>query len=231
MKFSGSGTLSKIKLDDTISSSGSLRMDGDIECLGFRSSGSARGEGNLIVHGDFRSSGSFNLHGALHGDGNARSSGSATITEGINIKKVLENSGSLRVGGGVEAIQGIRFSGSSRVDGELNSEETIEIDGSTTVKGSIKAKKVYIGTHTHMSGKKVTKHPYKVFGNIFATDDLELINTFVESDVRGRNVKIGKRTEIMGKVYYIDNIEVDPKAILTHEPIQISELTEEKILK
>jgi len=231
MKFSGSGTLSKMKYEDIIKSSGSLRMNGDIECLGFRSSGSARGEGNLIVHGDFKSSGSFNLHGALHGDGNAKSSGSATITKGINIKGVLENSGSLRVGNGVDAIQGIRFSGSSRVDGELNSEETIEINGSTTVKGSVKAKKVFIGTQTHFGGKKVTKHPYKVFGNIFATDDLEIINTFVEKDVRGRNVKIGKKTEILGKVYYIDNIEVDPKAVLAHEPIQISEITEEKIQK
>ena len=79
MKISGSGTLNKMKLDDTISSSGSVRIDGDVECLGFRSSGSARGEGNLIVHGDFKSSGSFNLRGGLQADGNAKSSGSATI--------------------------------------------------------------------------------------------------------------------------------------------------------
>ncbi len=231
MRISGSGTLSKMNINDTIRSSGSVRMDGDIECLGFSSSGSARGEGNLIVHGNFKSSGSFNLNGALHGDGNARSSGSATINKGINIKGVLENSGSLRVVNGVEAIQGIRFSGSSRVDGGLNSEEIIEINGSTTVKGSIKAKKVFIGTQTHFGGKKVKKHPYKVFGNIFATDDLELINTFVEKDVRGRNVKIGRRTEIAGNVYYIDTIDIDPKATLAHEPIQISEITEEKIQK
>ena len=231
MKFSGSGSLSKMKYEDTIASSGSLRMDGDIECLGFRSSGSARGEGNLIVHGNFKSSGSFNLNGALKGEGNAKSSGSATINNGINIKGVLENSGSLRVGGGVEATQGIRFSGSSRVDGGLNSDEIIEIDGSTTVKGDIKAKKVLFGSLTHYGGKKVKKHPYKVFGNIFAADDLELINTFVEKDVRGRNVKIGKRTEIMGNVYYIDTIEIDPKATLAHDPIQISEVPEEKIQK
>ena len=231
MKFSGSGSLSKMKYEDTIASSGSLRMDGDIECLGFRSSGSARGEGNLIVHGNFKSSGSFNLNGVLYGDGNARSSGSATINKGINIKGVLENSGSLRVGGGVEAVQGIRFSGSSRVDGSLTSEEIIEIDGSTTVKGDIKAKRVLFGTLTHNGGNRVKKHPYKVFGNIFATDDLELINTFVEKDVRGRNVIIGRRTEIGGNVYYIDTIEIDPKATLAHKPIQISEVTEEKIQK
>jgi len=231
MKISGSGTLSKMNIDDTIISSGSVRMTGDIECLGFRSSGSARGEGNLTVHGDFKSSGSFNLHGALHGDGNAKSSGSATIEKGIAVKGTLENSGSLRVGNGVEALKGIRFSGSSRVDGELNSEENIEIDGSTTVKGSIKAKNVFFGINTRFSGKKVVRHPFKVFGNIFAGKNLELINTFVEGDVRGRNVRIGKKTEIMGKVYYIDTIEVDPKATLAHEPVQISEIAKNKIQK
>jgi len=231
MKISGSGTLSKMNIEDTIVSSGSVKMDGDIECLGFRSSGSARGEGNLTVHGDFKSSGSFNLRGALHGDGNVKSSGSATIEKEIKVNGALENSGSLRVGNGIEAIQGIRFSGSTRVNGGLSSEETIEIDGSTTVKGDIKATKVLIGIQTNLSGKKSNKHPYKVFGNIFATDDLELIYTFVEKDVRGRNVKIGKKTEISGNVYYIDTIEVDAKATLAHEPIQISEISENKLDK
>jgi len=42
-------------------------------------------------------------------------------------------------------------------------------------------------------------------------------------------VKIGKRTKVLGKVYYIDNIEVDVKATLAHEPIQISEIGEDKL--
>ncbi|MBY9013151.1 MAG: hypothetical protein KGD70_12320 [Candidatus Lokiarchaeota archaeon] len=231
MKISGSGTLSKMTIEDNIVSSGSLKMDGDIECLGFRSSGSARGEGNLTVHGDIKNSGSFRIIGALNADGNARFSGSSTIGEEINIKGELENSGSLRVGNGVEALQGIRFSGSTRVDGGLKSDETIEIDGSTTVRGSIKANNVLIGTQTNSGGKKVSKHPYKVYGNIFSANDMEIINTFVEGDVRGRNVIIGRRTEITGNIYYIESIEIDPKATLNHEPIQISEITEDKIQK
>ena len=231
MKISGSGTLSKMKLDDTISSSGSVRIDGDVECLGFRSSGSARGEGNLIVHGNFKSSGSFNLRGALHGDGNARSSGSATFEKELNVKGKLEKSGSLRVGNGIVALKSIRFSGSTRVDGGLNSDGVIEIDGSTTIRGDIKATDVLFGINAPFSGKRGAKHPYKVFGNIFAENELELINTFVEGDVRGRNVKIGRKTEVTGEVYYIDSIEVHPKATLAHKPIQISEISEAKLIK
>ncbi|NVM45638.1 MAG: polymer-forming cytoskeletal protein [Candidatus Lokiarchaeota archaeon] len=231
MKISGSGTLSKMNLNDTISSSGSVRITGEVECLGFRSSGSAKGDGNLIVHGDFKSSGSFNLRGALNTDGSARSSGSATIEKELFVKGKLESSGSLRVGNGVEALEGIRFSGSSRVDGGIISEKVIEIDGSTTIRGDIKANDVLFGTNAPFSGKRGVKHPYKVFGKIFAENELELINTFVDGDVRGREVKIGRKTEVTGKVYYIDSIEVDPKTTLAHQPIQISEITEDKITK
>jgi cytoskeletal protein CcmA (bactofilin family) len=87
---------------------------------------------------------------------------------------------------------------------------------------------VLIGTQTYFSVKKSSKHPNKVYGNIFASNDVEIINTFVQGDVRGRNVKIGKRTEISGKVYFIDTIKIDPKVTLTHEPIQISKITENK---
>lgn len=229
MKLSGSGTLSAGNIDDTIISSGSTIIEGDFSCDGFRSSGSLRGRGNLFVRGDIRSSGSFRILGALRGGGNAKFSGSTTINEEIDIKGKLETSGSLRVGNKVEAPQGIRFSGSTRVDGGLNSEETIEIEGSTTVRGYIKAKNVLIGTQTRFGGKKSSKHPYKVFGNIFATIDVELINTFIQGDVRGRNVKIGKRTEITGKVYYIDTIEIEAKTTLAHDPIQISKIVLDKL--
>lgn len=231
MKISGSGKLSAGNIDDTIVVSGSAKIDGDFSCDAFRSSGSLRGEGNLVVRGDVKSSGSFRILGALHIDGSAKFSGSATIGEEIDVKGALENSGSLRVGHKVEALQGMRFSGSTRVDGGLYSEETIEIDGSTTIRGNIKANNVFIGTQTYFGGKKISKHPYKVFGKIFATNDVEIINTYVQEDVRGRNVKIGKWTEITGKVYYIDTIEIYAKATLTQEPIQISEIAEDKLQK
>ncbi len=231
MKISGSGKLSAGNIDDTIIVSGSARIDGDFSCDAFRSSGSLKGEGNLVVRGDVKSSGSFRILGALHGDGNAKFSGSATIGEEIDLKGVLENSGSLRTGDKIDAIGGISFSGSSKIDGGLNSEETIEIEGSTTVRGSINAKNVLVGAQTSFGGKRVSKHPYKVFGDIFAMNDIEIINTFVQGDVRGRNVKIGKRTEILGKVYYINTIEIDKKASLTYEPIQISEIDEKELPK
>ena len=90
MKISGSGKLSEMNVNDNIKVSGSVKMDGNIECLDFKSSGSARGEGNLIAHGDIKSSGSFRILGNLYGDRNAKFSGSATIGEEIKVNGIFE---------------------------------------------------------------------------------------------------------------------------------------------
>jgi cytoskeletal protein CcmA (bactofilin family) len=231
MKISGSGKLSEMSIKENIVVSGSVKMDGNIECQGFRSSGSTRGEGSLTAHGDVKSSGSFRILGALHGDGNAKFSGSTTIGEEIDIKGVLENSGSLRSGDKIEALQGIRLSGSAKVGGGLFSQKNIDINGSTTIKGDISGDNVYIGDQSVSIGRKKSKRPYIVDGNIFAANNVEINNIFVQGDVKGRSVKIGKRTDISGKVYYVDIIEVDDKATLAHAPIQITEIAEKNLEK
>ena len=88
MKVSGSGTLPKGKLDEELISSGSTKVSGDLECEGFKSSGSLRGSGNLIIHGDFRCSGSFKLAGSVTVDGNAKSTGSTTIDGEVSINGI-----------------------------------------------------------------------------------------------------------------------------------------------
>ncbi|HUW90924.1 MAG TPA: hypothetical protein VMV43_10485 [Candidatus Nanopelagicaceae bacterium] len=231
MKISGSGSLSGMKLNDTLVVSGSAKIDGNFECEGFRSSGSMRGEGDLTVHGDVKSSGSFRLSGNLKAEGNAKFSGSTTIGQGIKIDGAFGNSGSLRAGDKVEADQGIRLSGSTRVDGGLFSQETIEIEGSTTINGDLNAKEVLIGTQTAIRSKYIAKHPYIVSGSIYGVDTVDISHTLVDGDVKGRHVIIGNRTEVGGNVYYIDSIKVDDKAVLANEPIQISEIDEGRIGK
>jgi len=231
MKISGSGSISAGKIDDHISVAGSLKINGDFECTGIRTSGSLRALGNLTVLGDIKSSGSFRVAGALYGDNNAKFSGSTTVEGGIEIKGEFGNSGSLRSGEEIEALQGIRLSGSTKVGGGVFSQKNINIDGSTTIKGNINGDNVYIGVHSATIGRKKHKHPYIVDGSIFAANNVEIYNTFVQGDVKGRNVKIGNRTDISGNVYYIDSIEVDAKATLAQAPIQITEDAEDILQK
>jgi cytoskeletal protein CcmA (bactofilin family) len=219
MKISGSGKLSEGKIDDDLVTSGSARIDGDFECNDFRSSGSFRGSGNLTVHGDFRSSGSFRIHGSLKGDGNGRSSGTASVDGKISVDGTFRSSGSLRVRGKIEALEGIRFSGSASVQDGLFSQNSIDIEGSFSTNGKITGRDIFIGVNQ----KKMTnKQSYKVYGNIFGVNTVDISGTYVDGDVKARNVKLGKGTEISGTVYYVDSIKIDKKAKLANEPIQIS---------
>ena len=225
MRISGSGRLSEGKINDEINLSGSAKIAGDFECMGFKSSGSLRGEGNLTVHGNVKSSGSFRIAGSLHGDGNAKFSGSSSVGGEVLIKGVLGGSGSFRAGDKVEAIEGFRLRGSARVEGDLLSQKLIDIEGSMLIDGNIKGDDVFIGTHLKRE-RKISKKPFKVHGNIFATNTADITGALVNGDVRGRDVKIGKGTEVAGVIYYVDNIEVHQRTTLANEPIQI-QLNEE----
>ena len=220
MRISGSGRLSEGKINDEVILSGSAKIAGDFECNGFKSSGSLRGEGNLTVRGDVKSSGSFRIAGSLHGDTNAKFSGSSSVGGEVSIKGVLESSGSFRAGDKVESIEGLRLRGSARIQGDLLSQKTIDIEGSVIIDGNIKGDDVFIGTRLMRERKKL-KQPFKVNGNIFATNTADITGALVSGDVRGRDVKIGNGTEVAGVIYYVDNIEVHQKATLANEPIQI----------
>jgi cytoskeletal protein CcmA (bactofilin family) len=222
MKISGSGTLSEGKIDDELYVSGSAKIKGNFECNGFQSSGSLRGAGNLTIHGDIKSSGSFRITGNVYGEGNLRSSGSMSVDGELLIKGKLHSSGSFRGGNRVEAIDGIKVSGSARIQGDLLTLELVEITGSGIINGNVSGTDVILGRERTLS-RSIYKHPNKVYGTILARNNVELIRALVEGDVKGRDVIIGRGTEISGTVYYVDTIEVDDKATLAHEPIQIPE--------
>jgi cytoskeletal protein CcmA (bactofilin family) len=220
MKISGSGRLSEGKINDKVSVSGSAKIEGDFECDGFRVSGSVRGSGNLTVHGDVRSSGTFRISGSLYGDGTLRSSGTASVGGEVLIKGVLSSSGTLKVGSKVEAFEGIRSTGTVRIRGDLLSNKNIDLNGSTSVDGDVKADNVFMGTSREFV-IRLGKHPYRVNGNIYSENKLSISKAYVTGDVRGRDVKIGKGAEILGNVYYIDNIDVNSRAKLANDPIKI----------
>lgn len=222
MRITGSGRLSGGKIDEELYTSGSTRINGDFECNGFKSSGSFRGLGNLTVHGDIKSSGSFRLEGSIHGDGDAHSSGSTRVSGEILIKGYFKSSGSLRVGDNIEALEGLNYSGSSNIRGNIYSERGILISGSTTIYGNVNGKVIDIGVGRVLGSRGAFKHPIKVYGNVIGDKSVNLVRTFVEGDVKGRYVIIGKKTEIIGQVYYVDTIEKNENSILHHDPIQIS---------
>jgi len=214
----GSAKISGGKTNKSIRISGSGTINGDLVCNGLTTSGSLKGSGNLTVHGDISSSGSFNIAGFLTGDESADFSGSTQIGNLIKIQGSLIASGSFKAGHFVRGEQEVKFSGSSEINGNLSSEKSISIDGSTHIEGNVVAEEVVFG----VSREKIRKQHYKIHGSILAKNNVDVIKTHVEGDIKGRTVKIGPGSEILGIVYYVDNVDIDKKAKLANEPTQIT---------
>jgi cytoskeletal protein CcmA (bactofilin family) len=220
MRVSGSSTLAEGKINENLVATGTTRINGNLECEEFKSSGSLKGSGNLAVNGYFRSSGTFKLTGSLTVEGDAKSTGSTTIDGEILIKGGYTKSGTLKAGKQVEAVEGINISGLTKIQGNLMSKKDVVLRGNSTVDGNIKAENVFIGMPID---KRPFKHPYKVHGNIVADNEVNIKKTYVAGDVKGRDVKIGHGTEVVGAVYYINSIEVSTRATLAKKPVQIKD--------
>ncbi|NPE08545.1 MAG: hypothetical protein GNW80_09725 [Asgard group archaeon] len=220
MRVSGSSTLPEGKINESLVASGSTRINGNLECEEFKSSGSLKGSGDLSVLGDFQCSGTFRLKGSLTVEGDARSAGSTTIDGGILIEGKYSKSGTLKTGKQLEALEGVKISGLTNIQGNLMSKKEVILRGNTTVEGNIKAEDVFIGRPID---RRPIKHPYKVHGNIVADNEVNIKKTFVAGDVKGRDVTIGHGTEVVGAVYYINSIEISSRVTLAKQPIQIKD--------
>ena len=221
MKVSGSQTLSEGKINENLVASGLTRINGNFECEEFKSSGTLRGEGSISVNGDFQCTGSFKLGGSLSVEGKAKSSGTTTIDGEMLIKGSYTKSGTLKVLEQVKAIEGAKMSGFTKIQGNLLSDEDVDLRGNAVVGGNIKAENVFIGMV--IDDFRPFKHPYKVHGNIVAENEIAIKKTFVGGDIEGRDVKIGKGTEVLGTVYYLNTIEVNPRANLSKKPIKVKD--------
>ncbi|MFX1454741.1 MAG: hypothetical protein ACFFDB_05140 [Promethearchaeota archaeon] len=218
VSVSGSAKILGGKINKSIRVSGSGKITGDLECNGLTSSGSLKGSGNLTAHGDVSSAGSFNIAGFLYGDESADFSGSTQIGNLVNIQGTLIASGSFKVGHFVRGDQGVTLSGSSTINGNLSSEKEISIDGTTQIEGNVVAEDILIGASETIKKKQ----HFRIHGSVLAKNIVKIGRGHVENDVKGKNVTIGKGTEILGTVYYVDNLDVDKKAKLANEAVQIN---------
>ncbi|MFW9828756.1 MAG: hypothetical protein ACFFEY_14280 [Candidatus Thorarchaeota archaeon] len=215
----GSAKISGGKTSKSLRVSGSGKINGDLECNGLTSSGTLTGSGNFTSHGEISSSGSFNIAGFLYGDQNADFSGSTQIGNLVNIQGELIASGSFEAGHFVRGEQGIQLSGSSEINGNLSSAKVVRIDGSTYIEGNVVGEEVLFG----VSETVKKKQHYRVHGSILAKNKINIVRTHVDGDVKGRDIKIGRGSQVIGNVYYVKNIEVDKKVKLNNEPLQIKE--------
>lgn len=138
LNFSGSSTLSNFSTEKIIRTSGSCHIDGNLESNGFDSSGSVRGQGNLLIHGNFKNSGSFKLIGSIFCENKAVMSGSTRIDGDLEVKRSLVSSGSLFISGMLKVIGQVKLSGGSEVG------KGITILGTLINSGSLKTQEIKV---------------------------------------------------------------------------------------
>ncbi|MCG3215265.1 MAG: hypothetical protein KAS63_00965 [Candidatus Heimdallarchaeota archaeon] len=223
LTVAGSARITGGEIAKDIRIAGSGKISSDVVCNQLKSAGSLKSAGNITAHGDVKCAGSFKCGGFLHGDKDAHFSGSAKISGETLLKGRLSASGSFSCLNNVQADNGARFSGGTNIGGNLISLGQIEVAGKIKTEGNIVGENVYINKDKDIYRLQLKSlKPSTVRGSVFGSSDVNIVNTNVMKNVKGLNVRIGPYVRVEGKVYYVDNIEIDKKARLTKEPIQIS---------
>ncbi|NPD87129.1 MAG: hypothetical protein HGN29_00290 [Asgard group archaeon] len=226
IKVMGSVRIAGGKIEKFVKSSGSAKIEGNLECHGFKSRGSTRGNGAIISQGSVKNSGSFSIAGSLQGTENARFFGSASIGEKIDLKGKLKAFGSIKSGNSIETGSNIMIFGSASTGGDILTESDVKVKGSVSVSGNIFANNVTLGKKRGwniFAIKQGSNRPYKISGSIISKNRVNLRGTIVKNDVKGRDVHIRKYSDVQGQIYYQDSIKVHRKAKTNREPIKLNE--------
>ena len=215
-RIAGGAVLKDIRI------AGSGKIGDDVECNNLKSAGSLKSYGNILAHGDIGCAGSFKCEGSVHGNKDAKFSGSAKIQGEVFVQGRLTAAGSYSSDGQTQAERGIKFSGSAKIYGNLLSQGLVDIAGRTVVDGNLVGEDVLINKHRYTQGYRMKKLKSSVIHNsVFGTGEVYLGNTRVEGDVKGLNVTIGPYSKVEGTIYYVEHIEVDNRAKIENEPVQI----------
>jgi cytoskeletal protein CcmA (bactofilin family) len=145
MVFSGNKIISDLVTDKAIITSGNFTLQGNLECNGFRSSGSMHGKGTIITHKNFASSGTLKFEGEIECDENAKFSGSANISGNIIIKRTFICSGALNLLGNLKVGLEALCSGLTKCDNLL-------VNGLLSISGRLEALEVEAGDGIKSSG-------------------------------------------------------------------------------
>jgi cytoskeletal protein CcmA (bactofilin family) len=233
IKISGSGSSGGGKYND-VTISGSGKINGDLECVEFKTSGSSKIAGNIKaetikISGSARIEGNveareMKVSGSSHVSGQVkcqsiRISGSTHVEGGLYGEEVSV-SGSVNIGKNCEA-ESFKASGNFRIQGLLNAGEVnINLGGKSSVK-EIGGEhiEVRISIVDNFFFKKVIDKMFNSRGELTTEliegDEIYLENTNAKI-VRGNNVTIGEGCTI-GLIEYSGEINVSSTSIVKEQ--------------
>jgi cytoskeletal protein CcmA (bactofilin family) len=233
IKISGSGCSNGGKCNNVIIS-GSGTINGDLECINFKTSGSSKVVGNLKAD-IIKISGSTKIEGDIEVE-DMRVSGSSHITGQVKCQSVKIN-GSTRIEGSLYGEE-VSITGSAHI--EKNCEvESFKASGSFKIQGLLNAGQVIInlggkssvkeigGEHIEIRVSVIDNFFFKkVIDKMFNTkgeltteliegDEIYLENTIAKI-VRGNNVTIGDGCNI-GLIEYSGEINISSDSMVKEQ--------------
>lgn len=227
LSVSGSAKIPGGKMMRDIRIAGSGKIDDDIECKSIKCAGAVKSTGSITAHGIVKTAGSFKCEDFLHTDEDASFSGSAKVVGEILVQGHLKASGSFKCEDNVQAINGVTLSGASTIEGNLVSQKTIDITGKSTISGDVVGENVYFKSKRFAFEIRLFRRRElsTVDGNIFAQNEVEIEDIYVERDVKGKVVKLGPNIKIHGTVYYVEDLLIaDAEDVrLENKPVKITE--------
>ena len=220
MQFDGLAKIPAGKILQDIKISGLGKIDGDFECDSLSAEGLLRAKGDLVINGDFKCEGAFTCKGKLKCEQDVHIEGATKISKSINVDGSIHIEGAFKCKDQVRAIAGASFAGTTTVKGDLLSHGTIKILGRGKISGNI------VGENVIIKKSYDVKTPFSkrslIMGDIAVKEKVSVDNIKVLGEIQGRIVNIGDNSEIQGNVFYVDEINISPEALLIHEPVKIS---------
>lgn len=233
IKISGSGTSGGGKYNE-VSISGSGKINGDLECIDFKTSGSSKVVGNLKAE-TIKVSGSSKVEGNVEAT-EMKVSGSSHVTGQVKTQ-FLKISGSTHIEGSVYSEE-VTIMGSAHIEKNCEA-ESFKASGNFKIQGLLNAGQVNIriggycsvqeigGEHIEVRVNPLENSFFKkVIDKVFNSrgelttesiegDDIYLENTNAKI-VRGNNVTIGEGCNI-GLVEYSGQINVSSESIVKEQ--------------
>lgn len=213
--ISGAGTIGGGTYN-SVSCSGSAKVNGDIVCAKFSASGAAKVTGDIECHGKISVSGAFKALGNVKGE-IFKAAGAAKVMKNVNAKEIVL-AGATRIGGDCEG-ENVEIAGAVDIDGLLNAEKiTITLEANGTGNNTIG--QIGGGTVVIRSRNRSTSWLFGIFSRgqglkttLIEADRVELENTHADT-VRTIDAVIGDGCEISlleysGEVEISDNAKVE----------------------
>jgi cytoskeletal protein CcmA (bactofilin family) len=233
IKISGSGTSGGGTYNE-VTISGSGKINGDIECVNFKTSGSSKVVGNLKAE-------TIKISGSARIEGNVEAvemnvSGSSHVTGQVK-SQILKISGSTHIAGSVQ-VEEITIMGSAHIEKDCEA-ESFKASGNFKIQGLLNAGKVNINLGGKSSVREIGGENIEVkvsiMDNFFlkkAIDKVfnsrgELTTVLIEGDeiylentnakiVRGNKITIGDGCDI-GLIEYSGEINVSSESIVKEQ--------------